>query len=262
MEITFENYTKLKEEKLSRASIAEQFNIPEWQLKRIIAKEGWGKKSPTIQNKTAFDEYTELSCYWAGFLAADGNIDSKGRIRLMLKYDDILHLEKFKEYLQSTHTVSSNTTKYNRCSFEFTDKNMCETLDLNFNIVPQKSLKIKFPHFMPANMYKHFIRGYFDGDGSICESFSNKNSTTATLYSTFTSGSYDFINFICTFLAERLKLGGHLQDFGTDRKWQIKYNTNDSIDLLHYMYSDSTVSLDRKYALYKSIVVDNNRLKR
>lgn len=262
MEITFENYIKLKQDNLSRAEIAEHFNVPDWKLKKLIAQNGWGAKPPTLLNSAAFDEYTEESCYWAGFLAADGNVDSKGRIRIMLKYDDILHLEKFKKYLQSTHTVSSNTTTYNRCSFEFTNRDMCEVLDLNFNIVPEKSLTMKFPHFIKADMVRHFLRGYFDGDGSVCESFSNANSVTATLYTTFCSGSFDFINYIYTFLNARLNTVGHLQDFNTGKKWQIKYNTNDSIKLLHYMYDDSNVSLDRKYAFYERVVLNNDRLTR
>lgn len=262
MKITFENYTQLKQNKLSRASIADQFGISEWKLKKLISQNGWAAEAPTLLNTTAFDEYTEESCYWAGFLAADGNVDLKGRIRLMLKYDDITHLEKFKEYLQSTHKVASNTDTYNRCSFEFTNKEMCEVLDLNFNIVPHKSLVIKFPHFIQADMVRHFLRGYFDGDGSICESFSNRNSVTATLYTTFCSGSFDFINYIYTFINDRLKTLGHLQDFGTGKKWQIKYNTNDSIKLLNYMYGDCSIYLDRKYALYERIVKNNDRLMR
>jgi len=262
MEITFENYIELKKQGYKRAEIANTFNIPDWKLKRIISNRGWSEKPPTIRNTNAFDDYTEESCYWAGFLAADGNVDSKGRIRLMLKYDDILHLEKFKDYLQSTHTVSSNTTTYNRCSFEFTDKNMCEILDLNFNIVPEKSLIMKFPSFINPSTMRHFLRGYFDGDGSICESFSNRNSTTATLYTTFCSGSFDFIKFIFEHLTKIIGTQGHLQNFGTGRKWQIKYNTNDSISLLNYLYKDSKVYLDRKYSLYNQIVVNNNRSKR
>ena len=262
MELTFENYTLLKNEKLSRAQIADRFGIPDWKLKKHIAANKWGKVLPTIGNTTAFDEYTEESSYWAGFLAADGNVDKKGRIRLMLKYDDIRHLEKFKIFLQSTHMVSSNTDTYNRCSFEFTDMNMCEVLDFNYNIVPNKSLIYRFPSHMAKHHIKHFIRGYFDGDGSICESFSNVNSTTATLYATFASGSFEFAEYLFNYLKQELDLGGHLQDFNTGKKWQIKYNTNDAKKLLTYMYAGSIVSLDRKKLLYSRIVEDNDRLVR
>lgn len=262
MELTFENYTLLKNEKLSRADIAARFGLPDWKLKKHIAANSWGKKSPVVSNTNAFDEYTPESCYWAGFLAADGNVDTKGRVRLMLKYDDISHLGKFREFMGSTHTIGSNTTEYNRCSFEFTSPYVCETLDLNFNIVPNKSLIYTFPKNIPDELLKHFIRGYFDGDGSICESFSNANSVTATLYATFCSGSYDFAKILYDKLSSILGLHGHLQDFNTGRKWQIKYNTNDAKKLLTYMYNNDVVSLDRKKLLYIRTVVDNNRMVR
>ena len=261
MELNYTNYLELKNKGLKRAEIAASFEIPDWKLKKHIAVNSWGKKLPTIGNTHAFDEYTEDSCYWAGFLAADGNVDSKGRIRLMLNYDDIGHLEKFKDFLASTHTISSNTTDYNRCSFEFTDREMCEVLDLNFNIIPNKSLSITFPK-IPKQYLRDFIRGYFDGDGSVCESFSNKNSITATLYTTFTGGSKPFIETLFFMLQQEIGLGGHLQDFSTGAKWQIKYNTNNSITLLDYMYKNSNYCLDRKYSIYKRTVVDQIRLQR
>lgn len=260
MEINYQNYLCLKEQGLSRLNIAKIFNIPEWKLKKLIALNKWGTVKPTIENTKAFTEYTSESCYWAGFLAADGNVDEKGRIRIMLKYDDIEHLKKFKEYLKSSHTISTNTIEYNRCSFEFTNKEMCEDLDLNFNIVPRKTSILKFPKFIPDEYLKDFIRGYFDGDGSICESFSNRNSVTATLYATIACGSKEFIHTLFEIIGKNLDLNGHLQEFKDSTKWQIKFNTNDAKTFLTYMYKNSTVYLDRKYLLYKKIVVENDRL--
>lgn len=178
----------------------------------------------------------------------------------MLKYDDIKHLEKFKTYLQSEHKIASNTGKYYRASFELTSQELCEQLELNFNIVPVKSMIMKFPKHMPKLMYKHFIRGYFDGDGSICETFSNVNSITKSLYATFCSGSPDFITYLYDYLGKEVLLDGHLQDFRPkSEKHQIKYNTNDAKKLLSWMYKDSIIYLDRKYNLYNTIVVENIR---
>lgn len=258
MEISTENYFSLKNKKLSRADIASIFNLTENQLKKLITKNGWAKKLPIINNKYAFDSYDELSCYWAGFIASDGNIDLKNRVRIMLNYDDTAHLEKFRDYLQSTHAISSNTEKYYRSSFELTSIELCSGLQSNFNIVPIKTLILTPPTNIPSNLIKHFIRGYFDGDGSICESFSNKNSSTSTLYATFACGSKNFITWIFTYLHDTLGLKGHLQEF-SPTKFQIKYNTNDAKALLLWMYTDASIYLDRKYSLFNKIVIDNSR---
>lgn len=260
MEITQENYNALKAKKLDRAEIAEQFSIPEWKLKKHIAKYGWGKVTPIIEFDNVFEELDEYSCYWGGFLAADGNVDSKKRIRLMLQYDDMGHLEKFKELLGATYAISYNTDQYNRCSFEFTHRKMCEDLERNFNIVPNKTDKLKFPKHLTVEQLRHYIRGYFDGDGSICESFSNKNSITATLYTTFASGCKEYADELFNFLQKTLHLNGNNQDYVT--KSQLKFNTNDSITLLNWMYNNCNVYLDRKYAKYLEIVLNGNRLTR
>lgn len=260
MELTQENYNILKDKGLKRSDIAKEFSIPEWKLKKHIATHRWGKILPTIEFVDIFKELDEYSCYWGGFLAADGNVDSKKRIRLMLKYDDIGHLEKFKELLGSTHTIASNTDQYNRCSFEFTHKEMCEDLERNFNIIPNKTDKLKFPSHLTKEQLRHYIRGYFDGDGSVCESFSNKNSITATLYATFASGCKEYADELFRFLQETLHLRGNNQDYGT--KSQLKFNTNDAITLLTWMYEDCEVYLDRKYAKYLDIVLNNHRTTR
>lgn len=260
MELTRENYNKLKEQKLKRGEIAELFNIPEWKLKKHIATYKWGKVLPIIEFENVFEELDEYSCYWGGFLAADGNVDSKNRVRLMLHYDDMGHLEKLRDFLGSTHSIASNTDQYNRCSFEFTHKKIREDLEHNFNIIPNKTDKLKFPTHLSAEQLKHYVRGYFDGDGSVCESFSNKNSITATLYTTFASGCREFAGDLFKFLQETLHINGTNQDYGT--KSQLKFNTNDSIVLLNWMYQGSNVYLDRKYAKYVQIVLQGDRLTR
>lgn len=259
MEINYTNYLNLKETGITRAAMAEQLGIPDWKLKKLIATKGWGTKKPTISNEHAFDEYSEEACYWAGFLAADGCVDSKFRVRVMLKYDDYSHLEKLREFLGSTHTISVNTDKYNRCSLEMTSAHICDILGFEYNIIPNKTDKLEFPSHIPNKYLVHYIRGYFDGDGSICESFSNKNSTTSSVYATFASGSKEFSLSLFNYLQDTLKLGGHLQEFEGSTKWQLKFNTNDAKMLLTYMYENSNVYLDRKYNLYQHLVVDNLR---
>jgi len=244
MEITLEKYTELKAQKLTRAKIAEYFDIPDWKLKKHIAANGWGAKSPIVGNITAFSLFCEYSAYWGGFIAADGCV-TNNTLKICLSYDDLTHLEKFKTFMQNTHKITSNTDKYYRCEMSFKQETVLSDLKLNYNITERKSLTYKLPE-IPSNEFRHFLRGYFDGDGCICESFSNKNSTTATLYTTIT-GSNEFIKA----LYEKINLPGTIQQ--KENVSTIKYNTNSSFELLDYMYKDCNVYLDRKFALYKQV---------
>lgn len=257
MEINKENYDKLKARKLLRREIAEIFNLTEWQLKKLIAKNKWGIVRPAIQNKKAFSEESEEAYYIAGFIAADGNISDANDLYVCLNYDDTIILEKILKYLQSNHKISSNTDKYYRSQIGLRlPEDMATILQNKFNIIPRKSLIYTLPNITASPMFKHYLRGYFDGDGCICESFSNKNSTTATLYTSIV-GSNLFINDLYKVLYNIIGITGIMQNKGNVDT--IRYNTNSSKMLLKYLYEDSTIFLPRKYQLYNNIIVNSNR---
>jgi DNA-binding transcriptional regulator WhiA len=257
MEITKENYDILKAQKLTRAMIAEQFGIPDWKLKKLIAKNGWGVARPTIKNNNIFSLEDESSYYWAGFIAADGNISDKNDLYICLHYDDTVMLTKILEYFMSNHKVSSNNEKYNRSQIGIRLSESAVTiLRDKFNITPRKSLTYQLPNIANSDNFRHYLRGYFDGDGSICESFSNINSKTASLYANIT-GSKDFISQLQLVIQNKLGITGHNQIKETVSC--LKYNTNDAKILLKYLYSDSTIYLPRKYNLYKHLVLEGFR---
>lgn len=258
MELNETNYFELKNKKLKRSDIAEQFNIPEWKLKKIISANGWGQKRPELKNEKAFSDYSEESCYWAGFIAADGYISDNSDLQICLNYDDTNHLEKFKNYMNSTHKITSNTDKYYRSTFGFKSVLVGKDLLEKYNITPRKSLTYTLPD-LPEKYFKHFLRGYFDGDGGICESFSNKNSKTATIYAHIT-GSISLISDLQKKLEYILDITGHAALKGPKSSYmQLKYNTNKAKILLDYMYKDCNIYLDRKYSLYNKLIVENNR---
>jgi hypothetical protein len=244
MEINEKNYFELKNIGKKRAEIADTFNIPEWKLKKLISANKWATAKPTVSNSDVFSEVTELSAYWAGFIAADGCI-TNDTVKICLNYDDLCHLEKFKNFVGSTHKISTNTDKYYRCEISFKNPTIINDLKNIYNITERKSLTYELPD-IPENYFSHYLRGYFDGDGCICESFSNKNSKTATLYTTITGSN----NFIAD-LYKAIKLDGTIQK--KQHVSVIKYNTNSSKILLDYMYSDASIYLDRKYSLYLNI---------
>jgi hypothetical protein len=214
-------------------------------------------------NGRAFSIFSRESAYWAGFIAADGNVDHKGRLRVYLGIKDIEHLYKLKEFLGSEHKVAKNET-LNRCSFELTDKNIVQGLRDLYNIKPNKSYDLMWPSSLPSELCASFIRGYWDGDGSLCETFSNSASRTASFYATVV-GSDIFINeMFCVLENVFNKRLPYVLSHQNGINAVAKLNTNDAIKLSSWMYLDSTVStrLDRKYLIYKKIVIDGDRLTR
>lgn len=112
---------------------------------------------------------TEEDAYWLGFLYADGCVHSSPgdyKIELSLKEEDYSHLEKYKKYIgrdnKISYRASSKSYRYN-----FRDKNTHSNL-IKLGCVPAKSLILNFPtkEQVPDELLRHFVRGYFDGDGS------------------------------------------------------------------------------------------------
>jgi len=120
-----------------------------------------------------FQTPNELNCYWAGFIAADGNIQpSKNTVCVVLAAKDKCHLEKLAKDIQYTGSVKDTITKLNNKSYPGARLSICgasniiHDLELNFNIIANKSLTLQSPQHLSRRLSLAFIIGYFDGDGS------------------------------------------------------------------------------------------------
>lgn len=116
-------------------------------------------------NHGFFSEFSPQPCYWAGLLAADGNVSRHRhpKIRLGLKTEDEPHLVKFAKALEYDGRI------YRQPSYSvivLSSDRMADDLSNKFGIVPNKSLVIRPPTLLSDAMVTHFVRGYIDGDGS------------------------------------------------------------------------------------------------
>ncbi len=129
-------------------------------------------------NDSFFSEYNPISCYYAGLIAADGNIvQNRGVLRLSQK--DKTVLEKFKSIIQYegniTRTNQRGTSKYFKDKSKYyecfhlriTSKKIVDDLKNNFNITGNKTLTLQPPSNLDEYHSKCFIIGLIDGDGWI-----------------------------------------------------------------------------------------------
>lgn len=222
-------------------------------------------RSVTPLNHNAFSEYSAESAYWAGFLAADGNLrisHSNCRcIRVYLSIVDKVHLEKFKRFLGSGHKIAT-PVKYPRCSLEFVSEKIYDDLVSKYNLTPRKSMTYQFPTQVPDEYLPHFMRGYFDGDGCLCETFQNKNSTTAS-YTVTMVGTDNFVTHCKTVvephLSREIKYKASTHTNGETKIFNL--STRQAKEFLDWIYGCSTeeTRLDRKYEMYHRICVQNIR---
>lgn len=60
---------------------------------------------------------------------------------------------------------------------------------------------LQFPYLIPKTLYIPFIRGYFDGDGSLTYSYTNKGKTKITVSTNFI-GTKSFLQSLQDILLE------------------------------------------------------------
>ena len=197
-------------------------------------------------NHSKFDELTEESLYWAGFIAADGCIQ-KPRVQsptmsIALSIVDIRHLEKIKGFLESGHTITKYYNKVvktdtpNACRFSVGSTQICNRLE---------ELGVKGPELSDdVAMSRDFWRGVVDGDGHLA-----KRTNTAGLSLV---GFPYILEPYQRFLRYELNIESTIKPHSSIYK--IDINGKNGIRAIDYLYRDSKVSLDRKQKVADDIM--------
>lgn len=203
-----------------------------------------GKKK--VDSYYFHDINSEEKAYWLGFLYADGYVDkNKNSIELALSKTDREHLVKFKSSIHSDHKISNKSIRsfdkeYEACRISIKDKQLCDDLKKH-GCINAKSFSIEMPLLKSKEMYKHFMRGFFDGDGHIEH-----------------RGNYIAAEITCASLSFCESIALYAQDI-LGIKFLIKKNKNrkaytvtttaraEGYRFLQHLYSNSTIYLNRKY---------------
>lgn len=203
------------------------------------------------RDSSVFAKYTEESCYWAGFLAADGHIDINGTIGLEVKEKEVI--ERFKDFCSATNEISHNLVR-DSYRIRFVDMSMQQDLLYNFNVSSDKTFNLSLPLL---SSYPSYFRGFFDGDGCLTEFFNNR--PTASFRVFLTSGSLGFLEETLSLLRElSIIKGGSIQKKALNC-WHIQLAIKDSTNFLNWIYGPDGPRLDRKYSKYHNLIVLNNR---
>lgn len=107
--------------------------------------------------------------YILGFIASDGNVALKeNSISIQLQKSDEQILQDIKEITKSTRPLDYYLTNAGNETVKFQVWSAEWKKDLAiYNIVPHKTFILKPPIYLDPKYYIDYIRGYFDGDGSV-----------------------------------------------------------------------------------------------
>ena len=214
-----------------------------------------GNSKRPFANRNIFQTIdTEEKAYWLGFLYADGSVGSTdNRIELTLAQCDYNHLVKFKNFIGLDNKIAYRE-KIKAYRYVFKDQGVKSDL-IKLGCIPKKSLVLTFPteQQVPPHLLRHFMRGYFDGDGCFC----NTNSC-------FEAGILGTEKFITGFIAalpnsinKTLTIKSGCKN-ATIKKYGV-YSYYDVLAFLNFLYQDCTIFLDRKYEKYLDFIQNGSK---
>jgi hypothetical protein len=251
--------------KLNATEIGKEFGFSNTAINKTIKERGFSaRKMSDVKRKYDLDESffdiidTEQKAYILGFLYADGyNNQKQGKVIISLKESDIELLEKINNTIQPNKPIKE-------ISFEFNRKKGMKTSDQQRMVIcsrkisdalsklgcPQaKTFILEFPteDQVPSTLHRHFIRGYFDGDGSI-----GRYGTKST--SCFI-GTESLLLGIQKILAPIIgsgdqKLHNRHPERNTPIRSLVYCGTFSCIKLREWMYEGATIFMKRKKAKF------------
>ena len=173
---------KLYQNNNSTVSIGKMFGVSHKTIAKILEELDVERidvgKRHYILNEYYFDNIdTPNKAYILGLLYADGcNSIQKSTVSMSLEEGDKEILEKIRievgsgrelEYIDYSNKHDGGYTYKNQYRLLFFSNHMCKSLE-NHGMIPNKSLLLEFPE-IDKDLIRHFIRGYYDGDGSVSQ---------------------------------------------------------------------------------------------
>lgn len=181
---------------------------------------------------------TEEKAYWLGFLITDGCIHDNQMLSLHLGIKDIKHLKLFSQCLESEYKIS--TYKNTSCKLIINSNQMITSLR-KLGLHERKTFTITVP-ILSYHLLKHFWRGAIDGDGWLTYRPS--------------IGLCGNVNIVNSFREYCTSINNNIEK----RKIQINKNLfqlevcdTNSYPIIHNLYYNCTIALERKHNKYKEI---------
>ena len=253
-----------KNENYNFIDIGRKLNRYESTIRRYLNSLGYIAKSQSeLQRKYTivedfFDKIdTEEKAYILGLLYADGyNNTDKNDVCISLKEDDVEILNKITNIIQPTKPLfyldmspENRGMKNSKNQYRLTinNKHISKRL-VELGCGKAKTHNLVFPTGtqVPKYLQRHFIRGYFDGDGSVSGDKQKQLSFVGTI---------DFLLPLQQILIEELGFSKtKLDQRHKEREDEIRSlrycGINQCITFRDWLYKDATICMERKKNIF------------
>jgi len=223
-------------------------------------------------NEQIFEQIdTAEKAYWFGFIAAEGCIElmkyNSKRLSITLALRDKNHLEKFRNFMGSNAPIVEYEKNLFRqaptCIFRICRTKIVDDL-IKLGLRPNKSKNLTWPTMNDA-FYADFIRGFLDGDGSICvvqkKDRKGKPRCKREYRMLFYSASPNFLQSISEYIFHKLNIPlRKIRKVGRPSysTHGIDYGGRNHIEkILLYLFKNSNICLERKKTIIQEICHDS-----
>jgi hypothetical protein len=191
-------------------------------------------------DESVFEQLDKNSAYWLGVIYSDGCMHFNLRHKcweLQFGSIDKEFVLDFQKFLRTDAPVYS-LRKKRFYTMVIRNQKICKNL-MAFGVISRKSLVLTFPTFIPPYLVRHFIRGYFDGDG-------HASLDTGGRMRLGFSGTFSLVSGIQNFLVQELKIK-KTKIFPNNSIFCLSVNDrNDIVSVRDFLYQGAEYFLLRK----------------
>lgn len=248
---------QLKKYDNSPTILARELNMSLTSVNRYAIEFGLRKPKKSIAsvnpvNAEYFDEVDNFKkAYWLGFIMADGYTyktpnREKYELAIKIKSTDIDHLKEFAkdiEFPEEKIVIGSGKRNGNinyYCQLRTYNTHLVTTIMKKHKIVQNKTYVQCLPDSIPKKYISDFIRGYWDGNGSLRKDSWSACTMSYQLIESFAK-YFDKNNIEYTTRKELCKSGNYLH--------LIRIRNKSHEDFVRLIYPPEKYALKRKYDL-------------
>lgn len=218
-----------------------------------------------LNNHNYFQTENKNMAWLLGFIASDGCIEKdRNVIKISLSNIDREILEKIKQEISLESEVKDyvDNAGFSKSKLQWSSEQHKKDL-ASYGIIPQKTFNLKCPNKLNNQFIIDYIRGYWDGDGSITIIRNNYNSLEWQI----TSATKEILEFFVEYLYKEYDIPKvNIHEFIRDNHilYILQYSTQSSLKLYHIMYdniSEKDLFISRKKEKYDKIVQEKLNLK-
>lgn len=207
---------------------------------------------------------SEIKAYYLGLILSDGYVSWNGRKKMVgirLNEEDGYVLEPLRQaicprikvtYFNLNYYTRKDGTTPRQARYEVTSNVLCDSL-AQYGVVERKSYNddVILPELATETLFRHFLRGFSDGDGSIRDTGGSKQWFVMSLSESFLKEIQGKLSFYAPHNL-RFKLDRKTFDNHYHTQYYLRLNKRqDILWLACWLYNNASYGLVRKLNRFK-----------